>query len=833
MTQFPNSPSVGDRVTFSNATYEWDGSRWKSLGTIAVGPTGATGPAGSGGGGGVSAGAGMTLAGSTLGIDPTATIHVAGISSDGAITAGGNFINYGAMVQSSGNANSKYGFSDGNFTWRVTNGNSQVNATITTSGFNADNGFVKAGTYVKASTYVHAGTGISLDAGGITFPDGTHQTSAASGSGGATGNTGAAGSDGTSVGYTAGNTAPVGSPTGDFWFRNDTGSYYANVFDGSTLGWLQISGIQGVTGNTGAAGSGGGGGGVSAGAGLTLNGSTLGIDPTAIVHVAGISADGGITAGGIMAASSYHNILSPNTRLHFPSADQIQAIAQGVAVQRWDYNATYITSGKLQVNSGVNLWVIDGTSTLGGLVNTQAGISMDTAGITFPDGTYQDTAASGSTITAGAGMTLAGSTLGIDPTAVVHVAGISSDGAIVIPAGNSYGWNDGSFINNASGALQFAANSGYYGAILSNSKLSVYRDAFFEDGVHVAGAAGISADKGIKVGVGITFADGTHQTSAASGSTITAGAGMTLAGSTLGIDPTAIVHVAGISSDGGITAGGDLKYSGTLNAVSTIRIQQNGQNRLTFQDASLATLGTTRFHIPYATEVLSVNALYHLAGISMSGGITFADGTHQTSAASGSTITAGAGMTLDGSTLGIDPTAIVHVAGVSSDGGVTASNVHSVGLISGGAGINLSAGNIEMANGSGMGNAANGLFRVATNELQLLPNSDTTNGFAVTSTLHYHNQKTQFKKGISADKGINLGTGITFPDGTYQTSAASGSGGATGATGPASTVAGPTGPTGATGPVGGPSITVTGGTGGPDASWLSAAATGDLWVEIN
>jgi hypothetical protein len=37
----------------------------------------------------------------------------------------------------------------------------------------------------------------------------------------------------------------------------------------------------------------------------------------------------------------------------------------------------------------------------------EAGISMDAAGITFADGTYQDTAASGSTITAGAGMTLA------------------------------------------------------------------------------------------------------------------------------------------------------------------------------------------------------------------------------------------------------------------------------------------------------------------------------------------------------------------------------------------------------------------------------------------
>ena len=206
----PAGASAGDlwfdstAGVFSVYIDDGDSNQWVEL-AGKQGETGAQGPAGSGGGGGVSAGAGMTLDGSTLGIDPTATIHVAGISSDGGITAGGNFINYGAMVQSSGNVNSKYGFSDGNFTWRVTNGNSQVNATITTSGFNANNGFVKAGTYVKASTYVHAGTGISLDAGGITFPDGTHQASAASGSGGVTGNTGAAGSAGVT-----GTTGPTG-----------------------------------------------------------------------------------------------------------------------------------------------------------------------------------------------------------------------------------------------------------------------------------------------------------------------------------------------------------------------------------------------------------------------------------------------------------------------------------------------------------------------------------------------------------------------------------------------------------------------------------------------
>ena len=81
------------------------------------------------------------------------------------------------------------------------------------------------------------------------------QISGPRGETGATGPQGATGNDGTSVGYTAGNTAPVGMGTGDFWYENDTGLYYANVWDGSTLGWLQISGQDGAAGATGATGS--------------------------------------------------------------------------------------------------------------------------------------------------------------------------------------------------------------------------------------------------------------------------------------------------------------------------------------------------------------------------------------------------------------------------------------------------------------------------------------------------------------------------------------------------------------------------------------------------
>jgi len=542
-------------------------------------------------GSGVTAGAGMVLTGSTLGIDPTAVVHVAGISSDGGITASGRISTdvFGAVGAASfiemdrgGAGAGTIGFNPGgNFSTLIT-------PTLLYSG-----GSISIGSASTLAGLVTASSGITLGKG-ITFPDETYQDTAGGGTGptgptgadgsdgvtgptGPTGPTGADGSDGTSVGYTAGNTAPVGSATGDFWYENDTGLYYANVFDGTTLGWLQISGIDGVTGPTGPAGQDGAGGGggttLAAGAGMTLSttvagvGHTLGIDPTAIVHVAGISSDGGITAGG-----------------------------------------NFINYGAMVQSSGN--------------VNSKYG---------FTDGNFTWRVTNGNT----------------QVNATITTSGFNADNGFV---------KAGTYV-----------------------KASTY--------VHAG--TGISLDAG-----GITFPDGTFQSTAPTGSTITAGAGMTLAGSTLGIDPTAIVHVAGVSSDGGITAGGDLNYTGILNAYDggQIKLRQSGANRLVIQDSSLATLYTTRFHIPNAYEVLSGNALYYLAGISMASG-----------------------------------------------------------------------------------------------------------------------------------------GGITFADGTFQNTA--GGGGVTGPTGPT----GGNGPAGSTGPTGsgiGPTVTVTGGTGGPDASWISSAATGDFYIEV-
>ena len=493
------------------------------------------------------AGAGMTLTGSTLGIDPTAVVEVAGISSDGGATFGGPIKTQFLTID---NADAK--IASDTVTLLALNSSSHglkidsATARLMYAGSSSKSLEVGNG-YGKSNQLFVTAAGISMDAAGITFPDGTFQSTAASGSGGVTG------ADGTSVGYTAGNTAPVGANTGDFWYENDTGLYYAYIFDGTTLGWIQISGIDGVTGPRGVTGQDGSGGGGGAtyygGAGLTLSGgNTFSIDPTAIVHVAGISSDGGITLDGKL-SSPYGYINFVNTRT-------------GIA--------THTGFEKIHVNNTEVKFLVPIELDSHNIV-TQ-GISLGSSGITFADGTFQSSAASGSGVTAGAGMVLTGSTLGIDPTAVVHVAGVSSDGGITaggeIRAVSDIVFNGGSRIQNDSSSR----NSYIYFEDGNNGQIRFRPDnmpAFNitrAEGVIVNSAvrfrsepiaeflAGISMDA-----AGITFPDGTFQSSAASGSTITAGAGMTLAGSTLGIDPTATIHVAGISADGGITLGGNLQ----------------------------------------------------------------------------------------------------------------------------------------------------------------------------------------------------------------------------------------------------------------------------------
>ena len=709
----------------------------------------------------ITAGAGMTLAGSTLGIDPTAVVHVAGISSDGGITAGGEIravsdivFNGGSRIQNdSSSRNSYIYFEDGNNGQIRFRPDNMPGFSITRS----EGVIVDSGVRFRSNPIAEFLAGISLDVG-ITFPDGTFQSSAASGSG------------------------------------------------------------------------------VTAGAGMVLTGSTLGIDPTAVVHVAGISSDGGITAAGNIKTAG--RLVGDVVQSEDGELSRYGYVANDTRFDVYTGNndaRMYVSSFGIQAPNGAiqaNTFLNAGT-----YVHAGTGISLDAGGITFADGTFQSSAASGSTITAGAGMTLAGSTLGIDPTASIHVAGISADGAVVESIGE-FRDPTGFGIKKVSGALRltYGSGAGDYAAAVNSSAFSVYEPFIctqtgeFRQKLWLY--KGISMDA-----AGITFPDGTFQSSAASGSEIVAGAGMTLDGSTLGIDPTAVVHVAGISSDAGITAAGrvfaeqigiDNGQGGGTHLItkefSQLHIKPNGSLVSAFDGNGIYTFGRH-----YATSYVQSGSYIHAGtGVSLdAGGITFPDGTFQSSAASGSGVTAGAGMVLTGSTLGIDPTAIVHVAGISSDGGITVGNLHIDGYTI------LDPSNTTDFVALGANKAEfyqnnDRMLKINGSTSVIVGSSSDPKSLQVFGTQSISDLLTT-SAGISMDAA-----GITFPDGTYQASAASGSGvtGATGATGADSTVAGPTGATGPAGS-GGSSVTVVGSTGGPTAGWLATAATGDLWVEIN
>jgi len=518
-----------------------------------TGPTGPAGQDGAGGGGAtLAAGAGLDLSsivagvGHTLGIDPTAVVHVAGISADGGITADGtiatdNFrgVNSATVIEMDrgGAGSGTIGLNPGgNFAAQFTPTSFYHGGNLTNEGTGLFNQLLTATNGIKANGLIHTVAGISMDAAGITFPDGTYQDTASSGVGGGTGPTGptgADGSDGTSVGYTAGNTAPSGSNTGDFWYENDSGLYYANVFDGSTLAWLQISGrpgTAGVTGPAGQDGAGGGGATLAAGDGLTLSpvvagvGYTLGIDPTAVVHVAGISMDtGGITFpdGTFQSTAGGGGGTGPTG----PTGPQGDDGATGsVDLSYTGGVPAGASAGDLwfDSNAGVfSVYIDDGDS--------QQWVELaGKQGVTGPTGDAGSGGGAGTTLAAGAGMTLSaavagvGHTLGIDPTAVIHVAGISSDGGITL--GGEIRSSNGKFYNTAADtgidvSSTSQANIRVGGSARLSLSSSVVSTPVRFIGENIIEARGIiEAEAGISLDVGITFADGTFQSTAASGS---------------------------------------------------------------------------------------------------------------------------------------------------------------------------------------------------------------------------------------------------------------------------------------------------------------------------
>ena len=196
---------------------------------------------------------------------------------------------------------------------------------------------------------------------------------------GATGATGNTGNDGP-----RGNTGATGN-TGNDGPRGNTGNTGNTGNDSTVAGPRGATGATGATGNTGAGGTG-----YIAGDGLTLDvaGGTFSIDPTASIHVAGISSDGGIT-------------MNTGEYLSWVSNDSIRSNGGVFRFNAGGTNVLNMTSTLLDMKKAINVE---------GLAHFEAGISLDTAGITFPDGTHQTTAP----VTGSSGVT--------------HVAGFLFDG---------------------------------------------------------------------------------------------------------------------------------------------------------------------------------------------------------------------------------------------------------------------------------------------------------------------------------------------------------------------------------------------------------------------
>ena len=535
---------------------------------------------------------------------------------------------------------------------------------------------------------------------GVTGATGATGNTGNTGNDGPRGNTGATGNTGadSTVAGPRGATGATGATgaAGATGATGATGAAGATGATGNTGADSTVAGPRGATGATGATGNTGAGGtGYIAGDGLTLDaaGGTFSIDPTAAIHVAGVSADEGITAN-ILNSGEYGHYIEMNR-----ANDKIAIRPQG-ALQYIFGVSTFV--------SGVGSNTFSGTVSVDGLANLKAGISMDASGITFPDGTFQSTAAGagGTGYIAGAGLTLdvAGGTFSIDPTAAIHVAGISSDGAVVESIGE-FRDPTGFGIKKVSGALRltYGSGAGDYAAAVNSSAFSVYEPFICTQRGEFRGQMwlyqGISLDA-----AGITFPDGTFQSTAAGagGTGYIAGDGLTLdaAGGTFSIDPTAVVHVAGISSDGGITAGGEVRSSYFYGIGHETGLDVDTNNTLVLRAANqqVISAGTTKVQVK---KLLQANELIHAkAGISLdTAGITFPDGTHQTTAP----VTGSSGVT--------------HVAGFLFDGrGTTVAAAKKTDIVRPVEGTStITELGIRLPEGAGGGTASASVYKVGQN----------------------------------------------------------------------------------------------------------------------
>ncbi len=508
---------------------------------------------------------------------------------------------------------------------------------------------------------------------------------------------------------------------------------HANMGGVVTIKNLTANDLQGVTGDVGATGeqgadgAGGGGATLAAGVGLALSSIVAGVGHTLDVT---LSAGTGITLTG-----TTFNV-DAVTSFNGSSGDVTYLISAGTGI-------------------------------------TLTGTELNVDAVTSFNGSSGDV-----TLTAGTGITLTGSELNVD--AVTSFNGSSGDVTYLISAGTGITLTGSELnvdavtsFNGSSGDVTLTAGTGI---TLTGSELNV--DA-------VTSFNGASGDVTLTAGTGITLTgselnvDAVTSFNGSSGDvTLTAGTGITLTGTELNVDAVTSINgisgaidtsgltfnFAGISASGDITAGGRLiadvvqdpdNVNSRFGYVNNPTVWQlytgNNDVRVTISSGGLQTSNNGRLQ---ADGFVQAGTYVHAGtGVSLDAfGITFADGTYQDTASSGSggvTSINDVVASLNGLTGAIDTSGVTFdFAGISASGDVTAS------------------GDVRSPHFYGIGHET-GLDVDTTNTLVL----KAANQSAVTAST----VKVQVKKLLQANElihakaGISMdAAGITFPDGLEQ-----------------------------------------------------------------
>ena len=207
-------------------------------------------------------------------------------------------------------------------------------------------------------------------------------------------------------------------------FNGATGTIEGvNTFNGATGSIIGVNSVNGQTGAVtlvdliGVSSLDGTTGDITTDTGLTLNGQTLGIDSTSVITVGGVT-----TSGTINATTINMDRTTISDRIVFPNGQIAQSIITTVNGASGDVQVVSSLNGDTGAIEGVNTFngntgTIEGVASVNGAtgavtniaainatnlfssnqefagsVAVSGGISLQTSGITFPDGTHQSTA---------------------------------------------------------------------------------------------------------------------------------------------------------------------------------------------------------------------------------------------------------------------------------------------------------------------------------------------------------------------------------------------------------------------------------------------------------